>query len=139
MVQTRQWVLNNKPSGLPVLEGADATFTIKTAEVAELKDDEVLVKPKYLSNDPAQRGWLRDMEDESRLYVPPVQIGEVMRARALAEVFDVQVIGNCNTFAFLGCAHARERSLYDPVFKLNRPQLKGREERGVLQLLEACG
>jgi NADPH-dependent curcumin reductase CurA len=88
MVQTRQWVLNNKPSGLPVLEGADATFTIKTAEVAELKDDEVLVKPKYLSNDPAQRGWLRDMEDESRLYVPPVQIGEVMRARALAEVLE---------------------------------------------------
>jgi NADPH-dependent curcumin reductase CurA len=88
MVQTRQWILNNRPSGLPVLEGSDATFTLKNAEVGELKDDQVLVKPVYLSNDPAQRGWLRDLEDPSRLYVPPVQVGEVMRARALAEVLE---------------------------------------------------
>lgn len=88
MVQTRQWVLQNRPSGLPILEGADATFALKNAELGELKADHVLVKPKYLSNDPAQRGWLRDMEDPSRLYVPPVQVGEVMRARALAEVLE---------------------------------------------------
>lgn len=88
MVQTRQWLLNNRPSGLPVLEGSDATFTLNNAKVGELKDDSVLVKPKYLSNDPAQRGWLRDLEDPSRLYVPPVQKGEVMRARALAEVLE---------------------------------------------------
>ena len=88
MVQARQWILNKRPSGLPVLEGDDATFTLKNAEIGELKDDHVLVRPKYLSNDPAQRGWLRDMEDPSRLYVPPVKVGEVMRARALAEVLE---------------------------------------------------
>lgn len=88
MVQTRQWLLNSRPSGLPVLEGADATFKLTNAEVDQLKDDHVLVKPVYLSNDPAQRGWLRDLADPSRLYVPPVQIGEVMRARALAEVLE---------------------------------------------------
>lgn len=88
MVQTRQWILSNKPSGLPVLEGSDATFTLKDAEISPLKDNQILVKPVYISNDPAQRGWLRDMEDPSRLYVPPVQIGEVMRARALAEVLE---------------------------------------------------
>lgn len=88
MVQTRQWILSNKPSGLPVLEGPDATFTLKTAETGPLKDDHILVKAVYLSNDPAQRGWLREMEEPDRLYVPPVQVGEVMRARALAEVLE---------------------------------------------------
>lgn len=53
-----------------------------------MKDDHILVKTLYLSNDPAQRGWLSKMEDPSRLYVPPVQEGEVMRARGLAEVLE---------------------------------------------------
>jgi NADPH-dependent curcumin reductase CurA len=88
MVEARQWTLNKRPSGLPVLEGADSTFTLSNAQVGELRDDHVLVKPVYLSNDPAQRGWLRDMADPSRLYVPPVKEGEVMRARALAEVLE---------------------------------------------------
>lgn len=88
MGQTRQWILNNKPAGLPVLDGPEATFTLQNAEVGSLKDNQILVKPVYLSNDPAQRGWLRELEDPSRLYVPPVQKGEVMRARALAEVLE---------------------------------------------------
>lgn len=37
---------------------------------------EFLVKIEYLSLDPAMRGWMND----TRSYVPPVQIGEVMRA-----------------------------------------------------------
>ena len=43
---------------------------------------EVLVKVSWLSLDPAMRGWLRD----ARSYVPPVQIGEVMRSFGLATV-----------------------------------------------------
>ena len=45
---------------------------------------QVLVKLHYVSLDPAMRGWLRDQ----RSYLPPVQIGEVMRAQALAEVVE---------------------------------------------------
>jgi len=88
MVQTRQWVLTNKPEGLPVIDGPNATFTLQQAETGPVKDDHILVKTLYLSNDPAQRGWLREMEDPSRLYVPPVQKGEVMRARGLAEILE---------------------------------------------------
>jgi hypothetical protein len=88
MVQTRQWVLANRPTSLPVIDGPNATFTLKEAETGPVKDDHILVKTLYLSNDPAQRGWLSKMEDPSRLYVPPVQEGEVMRARGLAEVIE---------------------------------------------------
>jgi NADPH-dependent curcumin reductase CurA len=88
MVQTRQWVLTNRPDGRPVIDGPNATFTLKDAETGPVKDDHILVKTLYLSNDPAQRGWLSKMEDPSRLYVPPVQEGEVMRARGLAEVVE---------------------------------------------------
>jgi NADPH-dependent curcumin reductase len=42
----------------------------------------VLVKLKYLSLDPAMRGWMND----ARSYVPPVGIGEVMRAGGVGEV-----------------------------------------------------
>jgi len=46
--------------------------------------DEVLVQVQYVSLDPAMRGWLRD----TRSYVPPVQIGEVMRAGGLGVVVE---------------------------------------------------
>jgi hypothetical protein len=45
-------------------------------------DGELLVKILYISLDPAMRGWMND----SKSYVPPVGIGEVMRAGALGRV-----------------------------------------------------
>ncbi|KAH8826610.1 hypothetical protein DL96DRAFT_1816907 [Flagelloscypha sp. PMI_526] len=50
--------------------------------VGNVGDDEVVVKVQWLSMDPAMRGWLND----ARSYIPPVQIGEIMRAGAIAEV-----------------------------------------------------
>ena len=47
-----------------------------------LEDGEVLFQPNYLSIDPAMRGWLND----TRSYVPPVQIGDVMRGYAVGVV-----------------------------------------------------
>jgi hypothetical protein len=52
--------------------------------VAEPGDGEVLVKIKYLSLDPAMRGWMND----GRSYIPPVGIGEVMRAGGCGEVIE---------------------------------------------------
>ncbi|KAF9223410.1 NAD(P)-binding protein [Gyrodon lividus] len=46
---------------------------------------EAVVQVTYLSLDPAMRGWLRDV----RSYLPPVQIGEVMRALGLGVVVQV--------------------------------------------------
>lgn len=43
---------------------------------------QVLVEIEYISLDPAMRGWMND----ARSYVPPVGIGEVMRAGAVGRV-----------------------------------------------------
>lgn len=48
----------------------------------DLKDGEVLFESNYLSIDPAMRGWLND----TRSYIPPVKIGEVMRGQAIGTV-----------------------------------------------------
>jgi len=50
--------------------------------VREPGDNEVLVKALYLSLDPAMRGWM----NEGKSYIPPVQIGEVMRAGGVGRV-----------------------------------------------------
>ena len=67
-----------RPVGLP--EPSDWSFTEEP--VGEPGDGEVLVKVRYLSLDPAMRGWM----NEGRSYIPPVDIGEVMRAFAAGEV-----------------------------------------------------
>jgi NADPH-dependent curcumin reductase CurA len=61
------------------------TFVQRTTPAptaSDLKPDQILIENLYLSLDPAMRGWLNDR----RSYVPPVQIGEVMRGGSLARV-----------------------------------------------------
>ena len=48
----------------------------------DLKDGEVLFESNYMSIDPAMRGWLND----TRSYIPPVKIGEVMRSGAIGTI-----------------------------------------------------
>ncbi|KAK5050102.1 hypothetical protein LTR84_004222 [Exophiala bonariae] len=54
----------------------------KAPSASDLKDGEVIFETNYLSVDPAMRGWLND----TRSYLPPVQIGEIMRGSALGTV-----------------------------------------------------
>jgi NADPH-dependent curcumin reductase CurA len=63
-----------RPVGLP--KRSDWQFTEEA--VPEPKDGEILVQVKYLSLDPAMRGWMND----AKSYIRPVGIGEVMRAGA---------------------------------------------------------
>jgi NADPH-dependent curcumin reductase CurA len=51
--------------------------------------NEVLVQANYISLDPAMRGWLND----TRSYIPPVQIGETMRAGAIGTVIKISEEG----------------------------------------------
>ncbi|MGH3266650.1 MAG: NADP-dependent oxidoreductase [Trebonia sp.] len=67
-----------RPVGLP--KPADWDHTAEP--VPQPGDGEVLVGVRYLSVDPAMRGWM----SEARSYVPPVGIGEVMRALGAGEV-----------------------------------------------------
>lgn len=89
--QAKQWILSNPPSADPVLEGDNATFKLEDVTLPELGADQVLVKTLYFSNDPAQRGWIQKDMDPERLYVPPVQKGEVMRSYGIGEVIESNV------------------------------------------------
>jgi NADPH-dependent curcumin reductase CurA len=62
----------------------DSTFELVEVPILELADGEYLVRNVYLSVDPTQRIWIR--EEES--YLPPVEIGAVMRAGAIGEVVE---------------------------------------------------
>lgn len=85
--QQTQIVLRERPTAAikDSLGASDSTYEKRTVPVpqeSELKDGEVLVRVEYVSLDPAMRGWLRD----ARSYLPPVQIGEVMRAGGVGVV-----------------------------------------------------
>jgi NADPH-dependent curcumin reductase CurA len=86
--QARKWVLSNPPVADVILEGNDATFKLENVTLPELGADQILVKTLYLSNDPAQRGWIQKGMDPERLYVPPVQEGETMRSYGIGEVVE---------------------------------------------------
>jgi hypothetical protein len=73
-----QFRLAARPVGLP--KPSDWSYTEEP--VGEPADGEVLVRVMYASMDPAMRGWM----NESRSYIPPVGIGEVMRALGAGEV-----------------------------------------------------
>ncbi|NPC55402.1 NADP-dependent oxidoreductase [Caenimonas soli] len=74
--------LAKRPTGTPTRE--DWSFT--TEPVAEPAAGGVLVKTLALSLDPAMRGWMND----AKSYIPPVGIGEVMRAGGIGKVIASQ-------------------------------------------------
>ena len=74
----RQWILAKRPFGMV---GRD-NFDYRETPIPEAGDGEVLVRNLYLSFDPTQRGWMEDRES----YMPPVQIGEPMRAGTVGQV-----------------------------------------------------
>lgn len=66
--QSKAWVLHNKPDkDIDFSSGPNATFAFKTLDIPQiLPEDSVLVKTIFLSNDPAQRGWIqKDMPPEA--------------------------------------------------------------------------
>lgn len=85
---TRQWTLQHKPVEKPVLDGLDATFRLEIKDIPILLGDQVLLRPIYFSNDPAQRVWISAIADPERLYQPPVTVGEAMRAGGIAEIVE---------------------------------------------------
>jgi len=70
--------LASRPVGLPTRDN----WRFTTEPVAEPGPGGVLVKTLYLSLDPAMRGWM----NEGKSYIPPVEIGAVMRAGGVGKV-----------------------------------------------------
>ena len=80
MNTNRQWLLAQRPQGMV---GKD-NFTYAEQPIPEPGDGQVLVRNLYLSFDPTQRGWMEDRES----YLPPVALGEPMRAGSIGQVVE---------------------------------------------------
>ena len=85
---TKQWVLQSKPTGAPILSGPDATFKQQTGTLPPLKEGEILCKVKYFSNDTGLRNFIQSTVAPERLYVPTVPVGSPMRSGIIAEVVE---------------------------------------------------
>lgn len=86
-LMNRQVLLRRRPEGL--LKPADTELVSRPAP--EPADGEALVRNTYIGIDAAVRTWLNDQ----RGYLPPVQVGEVIRAAGVGEV----VASRCNAYA----------------------------------------
>src|ERR1700760_2146890 len=67
-----------RPSGLP----RATDWSLTTEEVPDPGPGQFVVAVSHVSVDPAMRGWM----DARPSYVPPVEIGAVMRAGAVGRV-----------------------------------------------------
>src|SRR5271167_2429745 len=74
----RRFLLRERPTG----RINDRTFELVEEAVPEIGDGEALVRARWISLDPTNRAWI----GETPTYLPPVAIGEVMRAGGLSEV-----------------------------------------------------
>ncbi|MBX5485319.1 Putative NADP-dependent oxidoreductase YfmJ [Mycolicibacterium hassiacum DSM 44199] len=83
----RQIVLRRRPTGLVQPEDTE----LITRPAPEPADGEALVRTTYIGIDAAVRTWLNDQPG----YLPPVQIGEVIRAAGIGEVVE----SRCDAYA----------------------------------------
>lgn len=77
-MKNKQQILQKRPIGFP----EEDTWELKEADILEPSEGEVLIEQHYISLDPAMRGWMNN----SRSYIEPVQVGEVMRAGTIGKV-----------------------------------------------------
>jgi NADPH-dependent curcumin reductase CurA len=78
--RNRRFLLRDRPDGRVGPE----TFELVEAEPPEIGDGEALVRTEWISIDPTNRAWIRDIPT----YLPPVGIGEVMRGLGLGRVVE---------------------------------------------------
>jgi len=80
MVKTRRYVLAQRPKGLV----NDSDFRHEEHELGDIQEGEVLAKLKWLSFDPAQRGWMNEADS----YRPPMKLNEPVEAGGIVEVIE---------------------------------------------------
>ena len=79
MTQTnRQWLLARRPQGMVSIDD----FELVEQPLEPLAEGDARARMHYLTFEPAMRGWMDDMES----YMPPVPLGEPMRAPGLAVI-----------------------------------------------------
>jgi NADPH-dependent curcumin reductase CurA len=83
--ENRQVRLVSRPSGIPQGEH----FSLVTEPATQPSKGEILIANRYLSVDPAQRGWANDEGN----YSAPVPLDTPMRALAVGEILESNVPG----------------------------------------------
>jgi NADPH-dependent curcumin reductase CurA len=76
--ENRQVWLTSRPNGIPRAEH----FAIRRAPIPEIAAGEFLVRHRFLSVDPAMRGWIAD----TSTYWPRIEVGDTMRSFSAGEV-----------------------------------------------------
>ena len=76
----RQWLLAARPHGMV----KESDFRYQEAPLPELADGQFLVRTLYIAFEPAIRGWMEDRPS----YIPPIQLGEVMRSVCVGQVVE---------------------------------------------------
>ena len=99
-------ILINRPTGIPEKN----TWSFEEELISDIKDGQILIKHQYISLDPAMRGWMNN----SKSYIPPVEIGTVMRAGTVGEVIKVNNNTNFKVGDFVsGWGGVQEYSISD--------------------------
>jgi NADPH-dependent curcumin reductase CurA len=78
MPANQQWILHRRPTG--AIQPGDLELVERP--LPSLTDGQVLIRNIYLSLDPTNRIWMSDQDQ----YLPPVQIGDVMRGGGIGVV-----------------------------------------------------
>ena len=78
MATRKRFTLARRPNGAPVA----ADFALVDGPLPVLAEGEFLIENRYASLDPAIRGWL----DDTPSYMPPVPLGEAVRATTVGVV-----------------------------------------------------
>ncbi len=78
--RNRQWRLASRPTGMVT----ESDFVYGEEPKPTIEDGQFLVRVLYVSFDPAMRGWMT--EDPG--YMPPIELGRIMRASGLGQVLE---------------------------------------------------
>jgi len=82
MAERQTWRLVRRPDG--AISDDDLAFASEA--MPDLSDGEILVEVQYISVDPTNRIWMSDADQ----YMPPVQLGDIMRAGVAGKVIASQ-------------------------------------------------
>lgn len=80
MLENRQITLAERPKGMP----NSNTFKMKSENIKEITEGQILIKTLYVSVDPYMRGRM----DDSESYVAPFKINHVIEGGAIGEVVE---------------------------------------------------
>lgn len=85
MSQNRRFLLVRRPDGTPVADD----FRLENAAMPVIGDGQFLIQNRYASLDPAMRGWM----DDAPSYMPPIPLGEPVRASTVGVVVESKADG----------------------------------------------